>query len=467
MLRHGGSKALLAAAVVAAGACRSTELLVDSCADAAFIGSDVVPVPGNVLGAVVQVQVHGADSAAVAFGLTGTALDSLAPAVPVSSNIASVPVLGLLPSTEYTLKARAYGRCSSVIGPELRFTTGPLPEDLRSYHASGPDPSPGFVVFNSGSYGIVIDNTGRIVWYHHFPAGAGLNFQVQANGRYVLRPPSPSGGPARWVEIDVLGNVVRSLGCVGDLSPRFHDLLTAADGSYWTMCDEVRVMDLSAAGGLSDARVTGTAIQHVSATGALLFQWSPFDHFAVTDLPPSELSRRDVNWTHGNSLDLDRDGNLIVSFRNLNEVTKIDSRSGAVLWRMGGRANQFTWEETPVPAFSGQHGLRSTGAGELLLLDNLAHPEGSRAERYRYDEATRTVRLLRSYEADAGVIAQVGGTTQNLPGGRALVAFGNGGRLMEFDAEGRVVWRIEGDAGYVFRAQRIRSLYRPGEGIAR
>jgi hypothetical protein len=27
-----------------------------------------------------------------------------------------------------------------------------------------------------------------------------------------------------------------------------------------------------------------------------------------------------------------------------------------------------------------------------------------------------------------------------------------------------VVWRIEGNPGYVFRAQRIRSLYRPGGG---
>jgi hypothetical protein len=467
MLRHGGRKALVTVVAVAAVSCRSTELLVDSCAEAEVIGSAVEPIAGNVLGAVVHVQARGADSVGVVFGLAGTALDSVAPAVPMASNRASVPVLGLLPSTEYTLRARTYGRCSSVTGPEVRFTTGSLPEDVRTYHASGPDPTPGFVVFNSGSYGVVIDNTGRVVWYHHFPAGAGLNFQVQPNGRYVLRPPPPPGVPGQWVELDVLGNVVRSLGCAGGLAPRFHDLLAAADGSYWTMCDEVRVMDLSAAGGVSDARVTGTAIQHVSATGALLFQWSPFDHFEVTDLSPSELSRREVNWTHGNSLDLDRDGNIIVSFRNLNEVTKIDSRSGAVLWRMGGRANQFTWEETPVPAFSGQHGLRSTGAGELLLLDNLAHAEGSRAERYRYDEATRTVRLLRSYEADPGVIAQVGGTTQSLPGGRTLVAFGNGGRLMEFDAEGRVVWRIEGDAGYVFRAQRIRSLYRPGEGIAR
>ena len=31
-----------------------------------------------------------------------------------------------------------------------------------------------------------------------------------------------------------------------------------------------------------------------------------------------------------------------------------------------------------------------------------------------------------------------------------------------YDAAGRITWRISGNAGYVFRAQRVRSLYAPG-----
>jgi hypothetical protein len=37
----------------------------------------------------------------------------------------------------------------------------------------------------------------------------------------------------------------------------------------------------------------------------------------------------------------------------------------------------------------------------------------------------------------------------------------------EYDAAGNVVWRIEGEPGYVFRAQRIISLYQPGVGLPR
>jgi len=39
--------------------------------------------------------------------------------------------------------------------------------------------------------------------------------------------------------------------------------------------------------------------------------------------------------------------------------------------------------------------------------------------------------------------------------------------VQEYDGDGAVVWDIEGNAGYVFRAQRIRSLYYPEIGLVR
>jgi len=48
-----------------------------------------------------------------------------------------------------------------------------------------------------------------------------------------------------------------------------------------------------------------------------------------------------------------------------------------------------------------------------------------------------------------------------------LVSFGSGGGVDEYDASGRVVWRLVGNPGYIFRAERIRSLYHPGAGDPR
>jgi hypothetical protein len=271
------------------------------------------------------------------------------------------------------------------------------------------------------------------------------------------------------MEITPSGTVTRRLSCARGLQPRMHDLIGQPDGSYWLMCDEIRAVDLSAQGKSPDTRVLGTVVQHRSATGEVLFEWSPFDHLELrlSVLEPADLAGPVINWTHGNSLDLDSDGNLLISFRNLSEVTKIDTRTGAVLWRMGGAGNQFTFENAGVPAFERQHGVRAVGGGQLLLLDNLGEKLGSRAERYVLDEARHTAWLSVAYASSAGVIAQLGGNTQALSGGRTLVSFGNGGGVEEYDVAGNVVWRVEGNPGYVFRAHRIRSLYRPGVGDPR
>jgi hypothetical protein len=424
----------------------------------------------NALSVVVSVHVRNVDSVAVRFHLgdAPSAGDSVTPAVQTLGDSAVIPVLGLLPARRYILRAVAFGAGGNSVGDSVELTTGDLPSDLPQYAASGPDPSPGYVVFAAGLYGLVIDNTGRVVWYRRFPNGPGLSFMAEPNGMYVARPTTPDPTDVdQWVEIDPLGNITRTLGCAGGLQPRPHDLISERDGGYWVMCDEVRTMDLTAEGGVAEARVTGTAVQHISANGSLLFHWSPFDHFEITDGEPADRTGANVNWTHGNALDFDLDGNLIVSFRNLGELTKIDAVSGAVIWRMGGRRNQFTFLYTPSPAFLGQHSVRLVAPHVLMILDNLGTRGESRAEDYRVDEAARTAQLAHSYGSIPGVVTQIGGSVQSLPGGRTLVSFGTAGRVEEYDVTGQVMWAIEGNAGYVFRAQRIRSLYAPGVGTAR
>jgi hypothetical protein len=205
----------------------------------------------------------------------------------------------------------------------------------------------------------------------------------------------------------------------------------------------------------------------MSAGGTLQFHWSPFDHFSATDVDLEERTTAVVNWTHGNAIDVDADGNLLVSFRNLNEVTKIDASTGAVIWRLGGRRNQFTFLDTPTPAFTHQHSVRAAARGSLILFDNIGSVTESHGERYVLDERAMTARLASSYAAFPGAVTPIGGSTQLLPQGRTLVSYGQAGRVEEYDSSGRVVWRIQGNAGYVFRAQRIPSLYTPGVGATR
>jgi hypothetical protein len=312
----------------------------------------------------------------------------------------------------------------------------------------------------------VIDNSGRVVWYHPFDLDPGFNFQPQPNGRYVARPPSAHPA-APWIEIDPEGRTTRMLHCTNGLTTRFHDMLALPDGSFWLLCDERRTLDLSHLGGGSDVQVVGTTVQHIGAHGELLFQWSTFDHIPIVELSDSDRASALINWTHGNALEIDHDGNLLLSFRNLGEVVKVAVPSGWVLWRLGGPRSDFDFEGGSRAPFRHQHGVRVVGSGQLLLLDNLGEPDGSRAELYALDDAERRLRLIAAYASIPTVIARVGGTTQSLPGGHTLVSFGSGGRVEEYDADGNVAWKIEGSTGYVFRAQRILSLYLPGVGLPR
>jgi hypothetical protein len=455
------------AVALALAACGETVTNPDPAPPPALENLAAEPRTGNVLSLVVSGRARHADSVAARYGVEGATLDSVAPAVRPAAGAVELPVLGLLPETSYTVRVLAYGPGGSVSSEPMQVTTGSLPDDLPRFHAGGSSPSPGYLLFAAGMYGVIIDDTGRVVWYVRFPDGPSLNFQAQANGRYVARPTTADPTDIEpLVEFDPLGNLVRRLGCAGGLRPRFHDVLVEPDGSWWLMCDEVRVMDLSALGGVTAAEVTGTVVQHLDPSGGLLFQWSAFDHFHLTDVDQGARSGPTVNWTHGNSLDLDTQGNLLVSFRNLNEITKIDSRTGAVRWRMGGLRNEFSFAEADPP-FLRQHGARVTSDGGLILLDNYGEVLGSRAERYLVNEAARTARLTGAYAPTLATRATLGGTTQILPDQRTLVAFGDGGVVQEYDSGGAVVWQIEGDAGYVFRAQRIRSLYRPATGFAR
>lgn len=461
--------ALLSLATLATLGCAGERgALVDPvCSAPMVVQATVAHSSANVLSAFVTADVREADSVVVRFGVT--ALDSVTPALVSAEDSVLAPVYGLLPSTSYRLQLVAINHCGTAMSAALPFTTEPLPLDLPTYAASGPGASPGYVAFAAGKYGLAIDNTGRVVWYHRFENGPGLNFQPQPDGRYAARPSVATGQPGSWVELAPDGAITRTLTCAHDFAPRMHDLIAEPDGSYWLLCDDVRTRDLSGQGKSSEARVMGTDVQWRSATGDVLFEWSPFDHLAI-DLSVLASADRDatiINWTHGNALDLDGDGNLVVSYRNLSQVTKIDTRTGAVIWRMGGAQNQFTLDGGDFPSFIGQHGLRVAGSGQLILLDNLGDPVGSRAERFELDELHRTARLLRSYAATPGVIAQIGGSTQPLPNGHTLVSFGNGGGLAEYDTAGVAVWQLAGNPGYIFRATRIRSLYHPGVGDPR
>jgi hypothetical protein len=453
LMRSGGACGVMLASLLAA--CGS-ETIIEPL-QPTYYATEALPNPNNALAATVTIDAARFDSAAVRYWRGGETARRTPIVTFGSDSTVRIPVLGLDASETYNLETILYVDGVGVPVDTTSILTGQRPSWIPQIGAIGADTTPGFLALSLPEGGVVVDNTGKVVWYRRMSNGNLNSFQAHANGTWTLLNQEAD---TPFHVLNIFGDEIGTLACDG-YPTRFHDVLVLANGDYWIMCDDTRVMDLTDLGGLAAANVTATVIQRRTAAGETAFEWSAFDHFALTDLPASERMGPNVNFTHGNSLAIDSDGNLIASFRSLSEVTKIDVVTGEVMWRLGGLANEFTFLNDPKGFFERQHGVRVAGPSEIQLLDN-GSGAPSRAVRYLLNPQLRTALLVMNFVDAPSTFTFVGGATDYYPTGHSLVSFGQAGRVIEMDPAGNRAWELTGlDGIYVFRGERISDLYRP------
>jgi hypothetical protein len=223
-------------------------------------------------------------------------------------------------------------------------------------------------------------------------------------------------------------------------------------------------MDSIVPGGSSHAIVTGLVVQELDRARRVVFQWRSWDHFAITDVHSADqrLSGGTIDWVHGNAVQRDTDGNLLISSRHLDEITKIDRRTGDVIWRMGKNAvnNQFTFDASDR-GYSHQHDIRRLPNGHLTLFDNGNYmiPERSRAVEYEVDESGKTAHLVWEYRHTPDNYGPFMGNVQQLPDGGRMIGWGGqamGAKLTELHADGTVAFELGfgGPTIWTYRAYR-------------
>ena len=421
-----------------------------------YFGSQVTPRPVNVLSAEVEVRAVGYDSVVLRYARTGENAQRTPAYAFGLDSIASPALLGLAANSFYTVEVILLGP-GETVAETFETTTGPLPAWIPTVTPVGTDTTPGFLVLSIPDGPVIVDNLGTVVWYRYDPDITLVNFQVHPSGEYTTY--GLTNEIRAYRVLDELGRETGQIECVGyEIRP--HEIRIRADGTRWALCNDTRIQDLTEYGGAPDAPVTWTVLQKLSPEGILEWEWHSADHFEVTD-GANDIAGGpiEVNLTHGNAVDFDTDGNLVASFRNLNEITKIDALTGDIIWRMGGKNNEFTFVADPKGTFQRQHGLRVVEPGVIQVLDNSDVPP-SRFLRYTVDEGSHTATMQWQYLDGPEIHSFVGGSTQVYGDGGALVSFGREGRVVEVDEFGEKRWEITGiDDLYVFRAQRIPSLY--------
>jgi len=420
-----------------------------------YDGALLTPSSANVNSAAIDVAAMGYPAVRLRLRTAGEP-DDTTPPYPIVGGHAEASALGMLAEHDYSIDVLLVDGATIDSVDTIEHATGPLPDWIPDVGANGEPADDGLIGLAHPIGAFIVDNQGRVRWYVTSEDPVLNNFMAHPSGEYTLF--GTADGIRQYRLLDERGEVLRRIGCVGR-GTRFHEIRIMAGGDYWAMCDHPIPTDLSALGGLPDAVVTWTTIQHVSAGGSLLFEFDPSEHFSLDDIDPATIpGTTNLNITHGNAIAFDTDGGVLASWRSLNEITKFDPEANEVMWRLGGRANQFTIDD-PTRTFARQHGLRVVGPGEIQFLDNgMSAP--SRLVHYMIDEQAMTATLTLEYVDAAGAFTFVGGTTDVLAAGRSMVSFGMAGKVAEVDASGSKTFELTGLEGeYIFRSFRIPSLY--------
>ena len=320
----------------------------------------------------------------------------------------------------------------------------------------------------AGSDGpLIVDNAGHPIWVRPDSNGSGAS---------TFRPITYLGQPAlswwegannngigvgEFVIADPAYRELARVKAVGASQADHHEFQVTPDGRVFLFSDAGVAASAVIGAAPQPWRVLDCAIQEIDITsGALLFEWHAADHIGLDEsyVAPPTTSGTLHDYVHANSIEIDTDGNLIVSARNTSTIYKIDRATGAVMWRLGGKASDFRLG--PGAAFSWQHDARRQPDGSLSLFDDGAAPGTSRGLILALDEASMSADLLREYHHAPPIRSTSEGNLQILPDGHVLIGWGSTSAYTEFTRDGQVVM----DATFPASATAYRDLRYPWAG---
>jgi hypothetical protein len=303
--------------------------------------------------------------------------------------------------------------------------------------------SPGLTLFTpligDGTV-FLIDLNGKIVhtWRMPYPAGHGYLTErgtLFYNGKIpsdTFIGKAPFGGGV-VLEADWNGRILWEV-----REPNHHhDGRLLKNGNVLLLCAAELPMEIArrVKGGRPGTEVNGKIwadyLMELTTDRRKVWEWRTWDHLDPGEYPIPLIQNERSEWTHGNAIVELADGNLLVSFRNISTVVKIDRRSGAVVWKLG------------PPIVSGQHAPAPLPNGNFLIFDNgptrLDHTfPFSRV--IEVDPATNEI-VWKYQDANAqNFYSDRISNAQRLPNGNTLINEGMFGRFFEVTPAGEVVW---------------------------
>jgi Arylsulfotransferase (ASST) len=326
-----------------------------------------------------------------------------------------------------------------------------------------------------GQHGpLMIDDQGEPVWFRPVSGPTAMNFHVQRyRGNPVLtwwegQVDNGGYGGGTGVIVDRAYRELARVKAANGYQSDLHEFVITSRGTALIAVYNEVTADLSAFGGPVDGRVVEGIVQELEIpSGRLLFEWHSLDHVGLDEsyrTYPTDPGQ--FEYFHLNSIAVDADGNLLVSARHTSTVYKVDRRTGAVIWRLGGKKSDFSMG--PGASFNFQHDARRHADGTMTIFDNGAWgPTGvveqmSRPMRLELDLNAMTASLAQVFEVGDPRLAVAMGDLQLLPDGGAFIGWGTAGSFSDIGPDGQL--RLDAHftgGGLTYRAYRFPWVGRP------
>src|SRR5690606_1326392 len=288
------------------------------------------------------------------------------------------------------------------------------------------DPMPGLITLAAFStnddYLLITQNNGNLL-FSEKQIDDCYDFKRHPDGTYTYFHRINQ----KFYQLDSSLVLIDSFYCGNGYQTDLHELIFAPNGNVLLMSYDTQILDMSkiVPGGDTAAKVVGLIIQEIDRNRNVVFQWRSWDHFEITDATHIDFTSANIDYVHGNAIEVDNDGNLMISSRHMDEITKINRITGDIIWRLGGKNNEFAFINDPIK-FSHQHDIRRIANGNITLYDNGNYhsPQFSRAVEYQLDEVNKTATLVWQYRNSPDIYGFAMGSARRLPNGNTLIGWG-------------------------------------------
>ena len=285
----------------------------------------------------------------------------------------------------------------------------------------------------------MINYKGKVVWYQRSDTSIAREFMPYNESYLTLY------NDKELHEITYSGDTLLKLryGVGGFDRTLHHEVIMDRQNRIVALTKDSLSYDLSRFGGNESDTLITDGIIVLSREGQKLWYWTFAKVLDTLSHVDENIFQIKNDWVHANSIFEDKDGNYLVSWRDLNQIWKINSQTGDVMWKFDG-----TQPNNDERGFKAQHSIHLNLDGDYMVFDN--GPDNfkffSRAVAFNLtSDGFRNTLVINLPDS---VFTNKEGSVYQFTEDKFLFCVSRTNDLIITNREGQVLWHAKADVGF-------------------